>query len=562
MSDLDDDLLALAGEGSESESEKSPVNDSNLSDSKGRKIETSDLEFEGDGDDDEDDKGDAASQKPDFDNKYEGSMDDQMDEEEEEDLKNPYPLEGKYRDEEDREQLLSMDEIQREQILFERSQEMESYNEKIYLRERMEQSQGATGGVKATRSSNRAKVGSNKSSKLDKLGELRKQREQKSRKERRKYEDYSEDEDEADEDNDEAGGFYEEDEDEYGYGDEEDVVWGSGTSSKFKRRSSEKAALEDINRVKLGRSFLVKYCFHSDFNEAVLDCYGRVNIGFDRKLRQTMYRMVKIVDIKNIPEKAYQVPNFKCDIYLTVSQNRDQQKDFPVSIFSDSPILHEEFDRYINELNKTGEATPFLDDVNEKLVQIQHLTSRGISDKDVNDMVAKKRKLQSNFRAYDAVYEKTKLMDQIKIARQENDFERVKQLMQEVHKIEDFLVLQTKAHNNSESLSTMSKVNERNRKLNQIKIRKAELKSNLNKKTADNDGSDAFARLKTTIRVFYDDLKKQENERAIVDAKKNYKKNLAEKTENEAKIASSTYRCLGAMDKFISNIDFDFNLEV
>ena len=37
----------------------------------------------------------------------------------------PYPLEGKYKDEADREALDNMDEMEREQILFERMQEMD-----------------------------------------------------------------------------------------------------------------------------------------------------------------------------------------------------------------------------------------------------------------------------------------------------------------------------------------------------------------------------------------------------------------------------------------------------
>ena len=70
-----------------------------------------------------------------------------------------------------------------------------------------------------------------------------------------------------------------------------------------------------------------------------------------------MYRMVQISDVKNIPEKAYSTPNFKCKhILLTVNQKiKKRRKDFPMSIFSDSPILPEEFDRYLHELNKTGE---------------------------------------------------------------------------------------------------------------------------------------------------------------------------------------------------------------
>lgn len=548
MSDLDDDLLALAGAGdseSEVESEAPLKRQSKSSDSSGsskkRRVDTSDLEFDDQGEEDDDD--DGADEV----------------EEEEDDLVNPYPLEGKYKDEEDRENLLAMDEIQREQTLFERTQEMESYNEKKYLQQRMKQQQQATGGAKATRSSNRTKA-TGKSSKLDKLSELRKQREQKSRKEnRRDYDDYSE-EGEEEEDDDERG-FIEDDEDEYGYG-EDEVVWGSGTSSKFKKRSNERAKLEDVNRTRVGRSILLKHCFYSDFTETMIDCFARINIGMDKRTKQPMYRMVQISDVKNIPEKAYNTPNFKCDIYLTVNQNKEQKKDFPMSIFSDSPILPEEFDRYLHELSKTGEEISYLDDVNEKYESLQYLLNRGVSDKDVNEMIAKKQKLQSNIQGYDAVFQKTRVMDQLKIAKQENNLAKVKELSNKLHKLDQILISQTLSNNNSESFNSMSKVNERNRKLNLLNIDRVESKSSQQRKLAEYDGGDPFSRLKTRTKVFYQDLINQENEKAIDDAKMNYETLVAEKTEKEAKIARSSYRCLGVMDKLIKEIDIDLEINI
>lgn len=549
MSDLDDDLLALAGAGdSESEMEadvplkrQSKSSDSSGS-SKKRRVDTSDLEFDDQGEDDEEE------------------AEDEDEEEEDENLVNPYPLEGKYKDEEDRENLLSMDEIKREQTLFERTQEMESYNEKKYLQQRMKQQLQGASGAKATRSSNRTKV-PGKSSKLDKLSELRKQREQKSRKENRgDYDDYSDEGEEDDEDNDERG-FIEDDEDEYGYG-EDEIVWGSGTSSKFKKRSNERAKLEDVNRTRVGRSILLKHCFYSDFADTVIDCFARINIGVDKRTKQPMYRMVQISDVKNIPEKAYSTPNFKCDIYLTVNQNKEQRKDFPMSIFSDSPILPEEFDRYLHELSKTGEDISYLDDVNEKYESLQYLLNRGVSDKDVNEMIAKKQKLQSNIQGYDAVFQKTRVMDQLKIAKQENNLSKVKELSDKLHKLDQVLISQNQSQNGSDSFNSMSKVNERNRKLNLLNIDRVESKSSQQRKLAEFDGGDPFSRLKTRTKVFYQDLINQENEKAIDDAKMNYETLVAEKSEKEAKIARSSYRCLGVMDNLIKEIDLDLEINI
>lgn len=553
MSDLEDDLLALAGAGSDEEEQQKYDSASDSDVPLKRK-----------------NKGGASDAKR---RKVSSEEEDEEDEEEEEEeqLTNPYPLEGKYKDEDDRDELLELDEMEREQILFERTQEMEKYNERKYLAQRMKQ-QKQTEKLKQrqlegkkTRSSNRTKTTTSaKSSKLDKLSELRKQREQKTSRSRRRDEDFSGDEDEDEEEEEEDEGI-EEDEDEDEENDYEDgeVVWGSGKSkSKFKTKSYEIAKYEDIIKIKIGRSILHKYCFYSDFNDTIVDTYGKINLGVDKKTKRPIYRMVQIIDIKNRPNKPYNLPGFKTDIYLLVSQNKNQQKEFPISIFSDSPISPEEFERYKFELSKTNEEFPYVDDVNEKYEQLQHLINRGVSDKDVNEIIERKKKLKGNIQAYDAVFEKAKILDKLTIAQQQNNAELVNKLNEELRNLEDVLINQTQQNAFSKSLSTMSKVNERNRKLNQENIRKAELKSSHLRKLVEQNDGDPFSRLKTQTRVFYQDLLNQENAKAIDEAKSNYDKLLEEKAKIEEKIATSTYRVLGNMDKIIREIDVKIDLQL
>lgn len=535
MSDLDDDLLALAGAGSDGSDVDSDVPLKKPDSKKRKKLDESDLDFDDDDDNlAENDDATAAA-----------------------DLVNPYPLEGKYRDEQDRENLLNMDEMKREEILFERSQEMESYNEKIYLQQRMKQ-QAAQDSPRATRSSKRNKTSAKTTSKLDKLSELRKQREQKQRRMDGDFDDEEEEEDEDDNLDDEIAdlGGYEDD-----YEDEEEVKWGSGRS-KFAPRSYVRASLDDINKIVVGRSMLTKYCYYNGFNETILDCFTKVNVGVDRATRQPLYRMVRIDDVKSIPQKPYSVAGSKIDLYLTVTQNKNQTKEFPLTVFSDSPISPQELDRYKIELEKTGEELPYVDDVNEKHELLQHLTTRGLSDKDVNEMIERKQKLQANVGGYNAVFEKSKLLDLLKIAKQEGNTSKAESLQAKLTALENTLASQTNTSNTSESLNTMSKVNERNRRLNQKNIRKAEIKSSQLRKVVENnpDGGDPFSRFKTATRVFYQDVVQEENKKALVDAQLSYQERMDEKSKNEAKIEKSTYRVLGVMDQLIKQVDVDLGV--
>lgn len=543
---MDDDLLALAGADSGSDEDVNVAKRAGADEGSRKRLKTGSSEDEdedeeegGDNDDDEDEE--------DFDEEAGGDDDGDADdskiydeeEEEEEELTNPYPLEGKYKDEEDRERLLDMDEIEREQTLFDRSQEMDRYNEKIYLRQRLKQAQGTE---KKTRTSSRQAAQGARSSKLDKLSELRKQRERKSRK--AAADDYD-DEEEEEEEEEEI-----EEDDEEAYGDEE-VVWGSG-KSKFRPRSFEKASAAHINKIKIGRSFLSKYLYYRNFGEAVAKSFGKINVGVDRRTRRPMYRVVQIEEVVTYPQKQYLVGETRTDMYLLVSQNRQQQKEFPFTVFSDGDIFPEEFERYLQELGKTNEDPPYVDDVNDKAEELHRLMNSGLTNQDIDEMISRKQRMKNGMRAYDAVYEKSKAMDEIRVAKQEGNVEKVKELSARVREMEDILVRDNERASKS-SLTSMSKVNERNRKLNQTNVRKAELKSM--KKGSESIEGDAFSRLKTNARVFYKDIANEENQKALQDARANYDTMIAEKNEIEAKIATSTYREMGVFDKMIAQVD-------
>ena len=96
--------------------------------------------------------------------------------EDEDSFANPYPLEGKYKDEDDRERLLSMTEIEREQVLFSRAEEMQRFKEKRDLAALVKQQSKD----QPRRSGREGQLRSEKAGKRDELSELVKRREEKS----------------------------------------------------------------------------------------------------------------------------------------------------------------------------------------------------------------------------------------------------------------------------------------------------------------------------------------------------------------------------------------------
>ncbi|OBA20668.1 plus-3-domain-containing protein [Metschnikowia bicuspidata var. bicuspidata NRRL YB-4993] len=532
MSDLDDDLLALAGADSGSEHEVLDVP------SKQHSAEDSaeDGEFDPEVDVEFGSRGAEDTAQNGADSSDEGAP-----------LANPYPLEGKYRDEADRARLLAMDEVEREQALFERSQEMDRYTEKTYLQQRMRQQK--TQGVEPKTRALSRKTGV-PTAKTDTLSELRKQREQRTR---RREDDYEDDDDAgAEDDSEQDAGFSDASADAA-----DGVVWGAG-ALQHRPRTYVRATAADINKIRVGRSFLGKFLYYKEFAEAVAHTFGKINVGVDRRTRQPMYRAVQIEEVVLHPHKQYRMGDGKTDMYLLVSQNNAQKKEFPLSVFSDADITPDEFARYAAELAKLNEEVPYVDDVNEKAEQLHRLMNSGLSNKDIDEMVSRRQKLLKGITAYDAVYQKSKVLDELKVARQENNTARVKELTAQLNTLEQVLY-KDNARSSQSSSTSMSKVNERNRKLNQTNIRKAEVKSSFLRKTTDLSDGDPFSRLKTTTRIFYQELVNEENQKALQDAQANFESRIAEKSEQEAKIASSKYRVLGNFDKLIAQVDIDFS---
>lgn len=99
-----------------------------------------------------------------------------MSPDDEDTFENPYPIEGKYKNEEDRERLMNMAEIEREEVLYQRSEEMQRLKEKrdlaALVRTQIKD--------QPRRSGREGQLRSEKAGKRDELSELKKRREEKS----------------------------------------------------------------------------------------------------------------------------------------------------------------------------------------------------------------------------------------------------------------------------------------------------------------------------------------------------------------------------------------------
>ncbi|KAG0668365.1 RNA polymerase-associated protein rtf1 [Maudiozyma exigua] len=558
MSDIDEDLLALAG-ADEDEEEILPSHSKKTDNNSSKKRTIGEVS------DEEDDYNPADMG---------AGLNNVDDDEEEEEEENPFPLEGKYKDEDDREHLESLPEMERETLLFERSQAMRKYQERKLFRERnrglKQHKENNKHADKKVRSSSRTTHQTGHSDlKASKLSQLKRQREKKNQ--RKSYsdddEDFEEEEEEeyedaykddyADEDEE-----YNEDDDDEGYNPlnrksryaetmGEEVEWAEEETS----RDSEAS---DFNKLRIGRSFVAKFCFYPGFNDIVKGCYGRVNVGVDKRTGQTNYRMVKIEKV--FLQKPYNMGKFYTNQYFGVTQGKDR-KVFQMSFFSDGLITQQEFERYVRALEGSHISKPTVSNLNNKSKELVAFVSEPLTDK-TTDIIVKNRMLfNKKLSGTNAVLEKTVLKEKLQYAR-ENDNERdIAKYSAQLNNLEKRLNVYEKHHENDQAGSKkLGALTSKNRKLNMDKTKTVE---HVKKEDTFDSKSDPFSRLKTRTKIYYQDIQQEENEKAKELAiQKKVEENEAARVKKENELLVAKFRRLGGLEKVISNINFDISLNL
>lgn len=561
MSDIEEDLLALAGADEEEDEDEVLTTSakrnkaSDSATSKRRKIEVEGVDEEDNEDEDEDDYNPAA---------LETDAGRYKEEEEEEEEENPFPLEGKYKDDADRSYLEGLPEMERETLLFERSQTMQKYQDRKLFRERQRQQQRARPlrDESKTRSSGRTSHATGHSDlKATRLSQLRKQREKKSQRAGR-TEEYGE-EDEEEEDDRYEGSEYEEGDEEEDYdpysrtshldSQKEEVEWAEDQLDRD-------AEVSDFNKVKLGRSFVAKFCFYPEFNDMIKGYYGRVNVGVDKRSGQTQYRMVRIEKV--FMQKPYNMGNFFTNQYFGVTQGKDR-KVFQMNFFSDGNITQQEYERYLRALDAAHVSKPSVYSLDKKWKELNEFVSQPLTDKLTDDIVRNRMRFNKKLSGSNAVLEKTVLKEKLKYAEETGNERDSAKYSGQLRNLVKRMSAYEKHHEKDQSgIKKLNALTSKNRKVNMDRIRNAE---HIKKEddTVFDAKSDPFSRLKTRTKVYYQEIQKEENERAQNIAKQ---KQLDESEEalakKEKQILSSDFRRLGGLERVIGQLELSFTFDI
>lgn len=194
---------------------------------------------------------------------------------------------------------MAMPEIQREELLSERAQQVDRHNQDQALRRllaarereeaRTQKKRKASGAdLESQRKSSRKKtaVGGRKVGEpSDAIEAYKRQREQKGKRDEQRRRDASRKERSRDSPS-RAGRDSE---------DDSEVEWDDDRRrSPSPVKDDPPAELQDIQRARVGRSNFAQVCFYPGFDQAISNCYTRVIIGPNPKTGQNEYRVCLI----------------------------------------------------------------------------------------------------------------------------------------------------------------------------------------------------------------------------------------------------------------------------
>ncbi|KAL1962304.1 hypothetical protein VTN77DRAFT_9795 [Rasamsonia byssochlamydoides] len=437
-----------------------------------------------------------------------------------------FPYEKLYYSAKDKEEIMALPEIKREEILSERAAQVDRHNQDLALRRLLASREREQARLEAKKNKRKASTtdfeeGQRKSTRQKtmlggrKAGEAsgaieayKRQREEKgkrdelrrrgasARKALRRSSSHDEDYSDAD-----AEG-----ESEVEYDDK------AGRSPPVPK-DDPPADLKDLQRVRVGRSNFAQVCFYPGFDEAISGCFARLNIGPNRETGQNEYRVCLIKKFTEGRPYAMEGTNgrsFVTNQYALLAHGK-AEREFPFIACSDSPFTEAEFNRWRQTMAVEECKMPTKSMLAAKVADINRLINHQFTKEELNEKLRKQGSLDSKMQ----IWKRLELEKQLKEAVADGDEDKIAKIKAEIAEITGpKLAFGTSLYKPRSEQQTqqqrLAEINLRNQKLNAENVRRAQLEERKqNRKIAaavarGEAVADPFARVKTRAKIIHD----------------------------------------------------------
>ncbi|XP_064174673.1 RNA polymerase-associated protein RTF1 homolog isoform X1 [Anguilla rostrata] len=418
-------------------------------------------------------------------------------------------------DEEDRARLEQMTEKEREQELFNRIEKREVLKRRFEIKKKLktakkkekeekkkkqeeEQEKRKLSQVQDTQvvMSHNKERRSKRDEKLDKksqaMEELKAEREKKKnrtaellakRQPLKTSEVYSDDEEEEEEDDDKSSVKSDHSSRSSSYDEEEE-------KEETPPKSQPVSLPDELNRIRLSRHKLERWCHMPFFAKTVTGCFVRIGIG--NSSSKPVYRVAEIVDVVETA-KVYQLGSTRTNKGLQLRyadpglRHGNDTRVFRLEFVSNQEFTDNEFMKWKEAMIMAGMQVPTLDEITKKEQAIKEAVNYKFNDKDIEDIVKEKdrfRKAPPNY-----AMKKTQLLKEKAMAEDSGEGERVKQIQDQLNELEERA--EALDRQRTKNISAISYINQRNRSWNIVESEKALVAEGQNAK---NQQMDPFTR--------------------------------------------------------------------
>ncbi|CAO1411241.1 unnamed protein product [Diamesa tonsa] len=242
------------------------------------------------------------------------------------------------------------------------------------------------------------------------------------------------------------------------------------------------STVEHLNKLRISRYKLEKFINLPTFDKTVVGSFVRINIGNNNSHSKTVYRVAEITAVLETP-KVYLFGNSRTNKGVRI-RHGTQERVFRLEFISNQDFSVSEFEKWKEVCQKYSEPLPKFDLIEQKMKDIQEAMNYEFREEDVNRIIEEKNR----FRAHPTNYamKKTDLMKERDAAQLRGEDESANDITNKIQELEERANELDKRR--STSISLISYINDRNRKMNIEDAEKAileEIRANKGKKFSD-----------------------------------------------------------------------------
>lgn len=199
---------------------------------------------------------------------------------------------------------------------------------------------------------------------------------------------------------------------------------GMGDSDDETKPESLIPTFQEIKEITIRRSKLAKWLSEPFFEDLIVGCFVRVGIGKSKS--GPIYRLciVRNVDSSD-PDRQYKLENRTTHKFLNcVWGNENSAARWQMAMVSDSAPLEEEYNQWVREVERSSGKMPSKQDVSTKKEAIQNTNTFVYSAETVKQMLQEKK--SSTSRPLNIAAEKDRLRGELMAAESVQEQERIK----------------------------------------------------------------------------------------------------------------------------------------